>query len=239
MLCMTIGSLASKLTLMLHQILSVSLVSLARCMRSHSAPLALSPVAFSISFMATWCPCPLPLRLVTAISLHFTTMLVASMLLIRCARSRTLLLPSPISMLGLSDRLVASCVHSTMTRAASSLAMSGLLCSLGLVFSVATLRGTVLSRMALQNVLIALSSRPLLLHSPSLVYRTHSGLNVSHRSSTSGIDSHHLRLQHVLLQPHPMSFGLDASLISRIYAFGAVVHMLMSSTTSDPSLTGT
>src|SRR6188768_4425886 len=118
-------------------------------------------------------------------------MLVAFTLPIRCARSQTHLLPSPISMLGLSDRLVASFVHSTMTRVASSWAMSGLLCSPGLVFSVATLRGIVLSRTVLQNVPIALLSRPLLLHSPSLVYHTLSGPSVSHRSFTSGTDSHH------------------------------------------------
>jgi len=36
-----------------------------------------------------------------------------------------------------------------------------------------------------------------------------------------------------------MSFGLDTSPISHIYVFGVVVHMLMSSATSGPSLTGT
>jgi len=78
--------------------------------------------------------------------------------------------------------------------------MSGLLCSPGLVFSVATLREMVLSRTVLQNVLIAPSSRPLLLHLPSLVYQTLAGPSGLHRSSRSGIDSHHLPLRHMLLR---------------------------------------
>ena len=43
----------------------------------------------------------------------------------------------------------------------------------------------------------------------------------------------------MLLRLRHMSFGLVASPISRIYAFGVVMHMLKSSATSGPSLTGT